>query len=62
MNSPAIELKDLACTFISDDEKETHYTAVRDVNISIRAGESVSVVGPTGCGKSTILNMTAGQR
>ena len=60
MNSSAIELKDLACTFISDNEKEEHYTAVRDVNISIRDGEFVSVVGPTGCGKSTILNMTAG--
>ena len=60
-NTPAIEISDLACTFISGDgKKESHYTAVRDVNLSIRAGEFVSIVGPTGCGKSTILNMTAG--
>ena len=60
-NTPAIEISDLACTFISGDGKtESHYTAVRDVNLSIRAGEFVSIVGPTGCGKSTILNMTAG--
>ena len=60
-NTPAIEISDLACTFISGDgKKESHYTAGRDGNLSIRAGEFVSIVGPTGCGKSTILNMTAG--
>ena len=61
MNTPAIEIKDLACTFISEDgKKEEHYTAVKDVTLNIAAGEFVSIVGPTGCGKSTILNMTAG--
>ena len=41
-NTPAIEISDLACTFISGDgKKESHYTAVRDVNLSIRAGEFV---------------------
>lgn len=34
--------------------------AVRDLNISIRAGEFVTLVGPSGCGKSTLLNMIAG--
>lgn len=36
------------------------YTAVRDVSLSVREGEFVSIVGPTGCGKSTILNVVAG--
>jgi NitT/TauT family transport system ATP-binding protein len=34
--------------------------AVRDLNITIRAGECVTLVGPSGCGKSTLLNMIAG--
>ncbi|QUH06131.1 ABC transporter ATP-binding protein [Saccharopolyspora erythraea] len=36
------------------------YTAVRDVGFAIPRGRFVSVVGPTGCGKSTVLNAVAG--
>ncbi|PZU86757.1 MAG: nitrate/sulfonate/bicarbonate ABC transporter ATP-binding protein [Chelatococcus sp.] len=34
--------------------------AVRDVNLSLGAGEFVSLLGPSGCGKSTLLRMIAG--
>ena len=36
------------------------FTAVRDVDIQAGDGEFVAIVGPTGCGKSTILNAVAG--
>lgn len=36
------------------------FTAVRDVDIQVRDGEFLAIVGPTGCGKSTILNAVAG--
>lgn len=36
------------------------YDAVRDITLSVPAGRFVSIVGPTGSGKSTILNMAAG--
>jgi len=58
--TPAIELKDVACTFISKDAPGQRYTAVEHVNLTVGAGEFVSVVGPTGCGKSTLLNVAAG--
>jgi NitT/TauT family transport system ATP-binding protein len=35
-------------------------TAVQDLTMSIRAGEFVAVVGPTGCGKSTTLSLVSG--
>lgn len=57
---PAIELRDVACTFISKDDPGQRYTAVEQVNLTVGAGEFVSVVGPTGCGKSTLLNVAAG--
>jgi NitT/TauT family transport system ATP-binding protein len=56
----AIELQDVACTFISKDNPGQRYTAVEHVSLTVGAGEFVSVVGPTGCGKSTLLNVAAG--
>ncbi|MDD3785840.1 MAG: ATP-binding cassette domain-containing protein, partial [Hydrogenophaga sp.] len=60
MSHPAIELQGVACTFVSKDNPGQRYTAVDHVNLSVGAGEFVSVVGPTGCGKSTLLNVAAG--
>jgi NitT/TauT family transport system ATP-binding protein len=34
--------------------------AVRNVDVTFRAGEFVSLLGPSGCGKSTLLRMVAG--
>lgn len=36
------------------------FVAVQDVNLTVGDGEFLSIVGPTGCGKSTILNAIAG--
>jgi multiple sugar transport system ATP-binding protein len=36
------------------------FTAVKDLNLEIAAGEFMVLVGPSGCGKSTTLRMIAG--
>ena len=56
----ALALREVACTFISRDNRAQRYTAVKDVTLAVAPGEFVSVVGPTGCGKSTLLNVAAG--
>ena len=33
---------------------------LRDLSLSVAAGESLSVTGPSGSGKSTLLNLLAG--
>ena len=32
-----------------------NFTAVRDADLSVKAGEVVCLLGPSGCGKSTLL-------
>jgi NitT/TauT family transport system ATP-binding protein len=55
----AVTLEGVTCTYAASGGS-TAYTAVQDVQFTVAAGEFVSVVGPTGSGKSTILNSVAG--
>ena len=48
-----IELKQVTKHFGS-------FTAVRDVDLSVTAGEVVCLLGPSGCGKTTTLRIIAG--
>jgi nitrate/nitrite transport system ATP-binding protein len=36
------------------------FVAVKDINLEVEKGEIVSIIGHSGCGKSTILNAIAG--
>jgi len=49
--SGVIELKDLAFSY--DKSKEL----LHDVNLKVKSGQRVAIVGPTGCGKTTLINL-----
>src|SRR3982074_3182127 len=36
------------------------YPAVEDISFDVPGGQFVAIVGPTGCGKSSLLNVVAG--
>jgi NitT/TauT family transport system ATP-binding protein len=55
---PAIELRDVTKRFRTPSGDI--YTALRDLTLTVGAGEFVSIVGPTGCGKSTTLALISG--
>jgi NitT/TauT family transport system ATP-binding protein len=38
----------------------TVYNALNDLNLSVEEGEAVSIIGSSGCGKSTVLNVMCG--
>lgn len=42
------------------ETKKGRFEALRNINLSIKEGEFVSIIGHSGCGKSTVLNLIAG--
>jgi nitrate/nitrite transport system ATP-binding protein len=42
------------------ETKRGPYEALRDINLRVRKGEFVALIGHSGCGKSTLLNAVAG--
>jgi lipoprotein-releasing system ATP-binding protein len=62
MSEPAVaEVRDLHRSFADvegDGQHEIH--VLRGVDLSIRSGQTVSIVGPSGAGKSTLLHLLGG--
>jgi NitT/TauT family transport system ATP-binding protein len=56
--APAIELINVSRRFITPTGQSM--TAIRDFSMTVQRGEFVAVIGPTGCGKSTTLNLVTG--
>lgn len=46
-----IEIKDLSFSY--SNEKEL----IKNFNLSIKPGDNIAIVGPTGCGKTTLINL-----
>ena len=57
MNNAHLELTGVGISFPSD---KGLYCALQNVNLKIDKGEFVSLIGHSGCGKSTVLNIVAG--
>ncbi len=52
-----LELRDVSKVFKKDGRD---FPVLKGINLSIREGEFVSILGPTGCGKSVTLQIVAG--
>jgi NitT/TauT family transport system ATP-binding protein len=56
---PAIHLDHVSKVF-GKAGRDGAYRAVDDLNLEVRQGQMLAILGKTGCGKSTIFNMIAG--
>jgi len=55
---PAIQITGVTRRFLTPEG--TFHTAMHDFSLTVKRGEFACVVGPTGCGKSTTLNLVTG--
>ena len=53
-----LELKDISKTFAKGTVNE--HAALKNINLSLKKGEFVTIVGSNGAGKSTLFNMICG--
>lgn len=71
MNNIAIELTNITKEYVIHHEKPTlvekffkgkteRFTALNHINLTIRKGERVGIIGPNGSGKTTLLKIIAG--
>ena len=47
----AVELKNVSFSYVSEQK------LIRDFNLTVKPGQRVAIVGPTGCGKTTVINL-----
>jgi len=52
-----VQLEQVNMSFVT---KKGSFEALRNVNLDIREGEFITIIGHSGCGKSTVLNLIAG--
>ncbi|WP_027422534.1 ABC transporter ATP-binding protein [Lachnobacterium bovis] len=46
-----IEIKDMSFSYVSDQH------LIENFDLSVKPGQKVAIVGPTGCGKTTLINL-----
>lgn len=56
----AVELKDIAGNVVLDDVQFSYTTdkqLINGLNLHVEKGQRIAIVGPTGCGKTTLINL-----
>lgn len=54
LSKTVLQVKDLAKSFFFENEKND---VLKDVSLNLESGESLSIRGDSGCGKTTLLNL-----
>ena len=58
MSGVILEITGVSRTYTDDENNAVE--ALRDINLSVNRGEFVSLIGSSGCGKTTLLRLIAG--
>lgn len=50
-NDGAVQIQNLSFSYVKDKK------LIQGLNLSVKPGERIAIVGPTGCGKTTLINL-----
>lgn len=53
-----LQIEDVNRTY--NDANDRRIEALQNINLSVRRGEFLSIIGSSGCGKTTLLRLIAG--
>ena len=57
MSEPLLKIENVNRVY---ENKETTTQVLHDINLEVRRGEFISIIGSSGCGKTTLLRLIAG--
>ncbi len=60
MSDVKLEVTDLQWVYPAIGRREKDVVALKDINLEVRESEFVVIVGPSGCGKYTLINLIGG--
>jgi len=52
-----VRVENIAMTF---QTRKGSFSALRDIDLTVKKGEFIALIGHSGCGKTTLLNLIAG--
>lgn len=55
-----IEARNLSKVFLQPKEETKHFQVLDNISFTIKSGEFITLFGPNGCGKTTLLNIISG--
>ncbi|MWG34524.1 ABC transporter ATP-binding protein [Halomarina oriensis] len=55
-----LDITDISKTYGLGDDRVSTIVALDDIDLTVDRGEFVSIIGPTGCGKSTLFEVIGG--
>ncbi|MBR1486515.1 MAG: ABC transporter ATP-binding protein [Synergistaceae bacterium] len=59
MSEPILKIKNISREYVDDDSK-TKVEALKNINFEVFPGEFLSIIGSSGCGKTTLLRLIGG--